>query len=418
MRFGGLVAINDLSLRRAARRDHRADRPERRRQDHGLQLHHRLLQADRRPDRAAKRRSRRLGAISTADRQRGAQPERRGGSLFLLERMPDYLVAKQARVARTFQNIRLFRGMTVLENLLVAQHNPLMLASGFTVLGILGLGGFTRAQNAAIDKARYWLDTDRPDRSRRRSRRRPALWRPAPARNRARHVHRSGAALPRRAGRRPQPARKRRAQRLLISIRDRPRDLDPADRARHVGGDADFRPRRRARLRRQDRRRHAASSSQRSERHRRLSRRRGGRGRDRSRRRSGCERQPRRLPRRSAGVKTYYGNIIALRGVDLDVHEGEIVTLIGANGAGKSTLMMTIFGNPRAREGQILFEGRDITQLPTHEIARLRHRPVAGRPAHLPAHDRDGKSADGRGVDRQQRISTKTSSASSTCSRA
>ncbi|MGE3991198.1 ABC transporter ATP-binding protein [Pseudorhodoplanes sp.] len=71
------------------------------------------------------------------------------------------------------------------------------------------------------------------------------------------------------------------------------------------------------------------------------------------------------------GVTTMYGNIVALRGVDLDVHAGEIVTLIGANGAGKSTLMMTIFGNPRASEGQILFEGRDITHLPTHEIARM-----------------------------------------------
>jgi branched-chain amino acid transport system ATP-binding protein len=72
------------------------------------------------------------------------------------------------------------------------------------------------------------------------------------------------------------------------------------------------------------------------------------------------------------GVKTYYGRIIALKGIDLDVHEGEIVTLIGANGAGKSTLMMTIFGSPRPREGRILFEGRDITGLPTHEIAKLR----------------------------------------------
>ena len=72
------------------------------------------------------------------------------------------------------------------------------------------------------------------------------------------------------------------------------------------------------------------------------------------------------------GVKTYYGNILALKGVDVDVADGEIVTLIGANGAGKSTLMMTIFGNPRAREGSIVFDGRDITRLPTHEIARLR----------------------------------------------
>ena len=71
-------------------------------------------------------------------------------------------------------------------------------------------------------------------------------------------------------------------------------------------------------------------------------------------------------------VKSFYGNIMALKGVDLDVNEGEIVALIGANGAGKSTLMMTIFGNPRAREGQIVYEGREITRLPTHEIARLR----------------------------------------------
>ena len=72
------------------------------------------------------------------------------------------------------------------------------------------------------------------------------------------------------------------------------------------------------------------------------------------------------------GVKSFYGAVMALKGVDLDVHEGEIVTLIGANGAGKSTLMMTIFGKPRAREGRIVFAGRDITDLPTHEIARLR----------------------------------------------
>ncbi len=71
------------------------------------------------------------------------------------------------------------------------------------------------------------------------------------------------------------------------------------------------------------------------------------------------------------GVKTYYGKIIALKGVDLDVNQGEIVTLIGANGAGKSTLMMTIFGNPRAREGIVTYDGRDITRMATHEIARL-----------------------------------------------
>jgi branched-chain amino acid transport system ATP-binding protein len=72
------------------------------------------------------------------------------------------------------------------------------------------------------------------------------------------------------------------------------------------------------------------------------------------------------------GVETYYGNIRALNGVDVTVKEGEIVALIGANGAGKSTLMMTIFGAPRARAGTITFAGTDITQMPTHEIARMR----------------------------------------------
>jgi branched-chain amino acid transport system ATP-binding protein len=72
------------------------------------------------------------------------------------------------------------------------------------------------------------------------------------------------------------------------------------------------------------------------------------------------------------GVKTFYGNIMALKGIDLHVNDGEIVTLIGANGAGKSTLMMTTFGSPRAREGSIVFDGREITHLPTHEIAKLR----------------------------------------------
>ena len=72
------------------------------------------------------------------------------------------------------------------------------------------------------------------------------------------------------------------------------------------------------------------------------------------------------------GVETFYGNIQALRGIDLDVARGEIVTLIGANGAGKSTLMMTIFGRPRARSGTITYRGDDITGLATHEIARRR----------------------------------------------
>ncbi len=81
------------------------------------------------------------------------------------------------------------------------------------------------------------------------------------------------------------------------------------------------------------------------------------------------------------GVHTFYGNIEALRGVDVEVNEGEIVTLIGANGAGKSTLLMTICGNPRAARGTVLFQGEDITHLPTHAIVRrgIAHAPEGRR---------------------------------------
>src|SRR2546430_14761129 len=75
-----------------------------------------------------------------------------------LERLNDFRITQKARVARTFQNIRLFPGMTALENLLVAQHNALMRASGLTLLGAIGMPTYARAERAAIERARYWLD--------------------------------------------------------------------------------------------------------------------------------------------------------------------------------------------------------------------------------------------------------------------
>lgn len=80
------------------------------------------------------------------------------GKTYLLERLSDFEITKQAKVARTFQNIRLFSGLTVLENLLVAQHNKLMKASGYTVMGLLGLGSYKREAEAAIETARKWLE--------------------------------------------------------------------------------------------------------------------------------------------------------------------------------------------------------------------------------------------------------------------
>jgi branched-chain amino acid transport system ATP-binding protein len=90
---------------------------------------------------------------------RGTRGLRRGDeALFLLERMPDYLVTQQARVARTFQNIRLFTGMTVFENMLVAQHNTLMVSSGYTLIGVLAPRIYGRAEKTAVEKARHWLE--------------------------------------------------------------------------------------------------------------------------------------------------------------------------------------------------------------------------------------------------------------------
>jgi len=96
-----------------------------------------------------------VDAVTAGD---GAWARSAEGAVFLLERMPDFEISRHAKVARTFQNIRLFGGMTLLENLLVAQHNKLMAASGFTVGGIFGIPRFRREEKEAVEKAVYWLE--------------------------------------------------------------------------------------------------------------------------------------------------------------------------------------------------------------------------------------------------------------------
>jgi branched-chain amino acid transport system ATP-binding protein len=136
MRFGGIVAVNDLSF--AAER--------------------RKVTALIGPNGAGKTTV--FNCITGFYKPSGGTMRlaRDGGGEIALERLNDFRICKQAKVARTFQNIRLFPGMTALENLMVAQHNTLMLASGFTLLGLVGAPGYRNAEKRAIDQAKFWLD--------------------------------------------------------------------------------------------------------------------------------------------------------------------------------------------------------------------------------------------------------------------
>jgi branched-chain amino acid transport system ATP-binding protein len=158
MRFGGLVAVEDLSFTAARREITALIGPN----GAGKTTVFNCITGFYKPSEGrialahgGKAMWEELDAVTQSGVRRVLRPD---GALYLLERMPEYLVTQQARVARTFQNIRLFPGMTVLENLLVAQHNPLMLASGFTLFGVLGLPSYAAAERAAIEKARQWLD--------------------------------------------------------------------------------------------------------------------------------------------------------------------------------------------------------------------------------------------------------------------
>ena len=164
MRFGGLVAIDDLSFM-AGRGDITAlIGPN----GAGKTTVFNCITGFYKPTEGRIAMAHNHGAFSVLESATAASTRgSKNHGLYLLERMPEYEVAAQARVARTFQNIRLFGGMTVLENLMIAQHNKLMLASGYSIAGIFGLASYRAGERAAVEKAAFWLDkvnlTDRAD---------------------------------------------------------------------------------------------------------------------------------------------------------------------------------------------------------------------------------------------------------------
>ncbi len=154
MRFGGLVAINDLSFA-VGRGDITAlIGPN----GAGKTTVFNCVTGFYKPTEGRIAMALDRSAFASLDRVTAGGKVTEDGKLFLLERMPEYEIAARARVARTFQNIRLFGGMTVLENLMVAQHNRLMAASMYTVGALFGLSRYRAGQRDALDRATYWLE--------------------------------------------------------------------------------------------------------------------------------------------------------------------------------------------------------------------------------------------------------------------
>ena len=241
MRFGGLKAVDDLSFEARGRRHHRRDRPERRRQDHGVQLHHRLLPA--RPAAAI--------ALTHAGRARVSR----------WTACPAIASPPRAKVARTFQNIRLFAGMTVLENLLVAQHNTLMARHRLRRAGGARPRPLPRRRGGRAWKKRGtgWMRIGLIDRADD-----PAGALPYGAQRRL-EIARAMCIDPvllcldePAAGLNP---RETEELNQLLLTHPRRRLLPAADRARHGRGDAHLRPHRGAGSRQEDQRRHARPRS-------------------------------------------------------------------------------------------------------------------------------------------------------------
>ena len=155
MRFGGLTAIDDLSFEARRGEITALIGPN----GAGKTTAFNCITGFYKPSEGAIALGRSAAAFDGLDAALGRNARHTSaGDLYLLDRMPEYEIGRRARVARTFQNIRLFSGLTALENLMVAQHNRLMLASGYSLGGIFGLPAYHRGKQAALDKSAYWLE--------------------------------------------------------------------------------------------------------------------------------------------------------------------------------------------------------------------------------------------------------------------
>ena len=374
-------------LRDPARLDRQPDRPERRRQDDVLQHAHRRLQADR----AA-------ASSSTAPTSTGKPPH----------------VATERGIGRTFQNIRLFKEMTALENVLVGMHSRLQ---GRHLQDACSGRRASAARSARRGSGRASCSPC-------------AASRGAAARyahslaygdQRRLEVARALATEPKlllldepTAGMNPQETVDFIA--FVQQLRERAGADGADDRARHEGRHGRLGPRHGARLRRRRSPRERRSEvQQRPARDRGVSRQGRRRGDGRVVSAAATDRAGRRPDPRGRGIDAFYGSIQALRGVSLEVREGEIVTLIGANGAGKSTTLRAINGIIHPRTGPIRFQGEDITREGAARDRQARDLAVARGPPALPADDRDREPRDGRvPAQRQGRRSARTWTASST----
>ena len=276
---------------------------------------------------------------------------------------PPHAITKLG-VGRTFQNIRLFPQMTALENVLVGMHSRL---KGGIIGSILGLPRVRREERQAHDQARELLaysglgkvDDELAESLSYGDQRRLEVARALATEPKLLLLDEPTAGM--------NPQETVTFMNFVSKLRqDRPVAI-LLDRARHEGRDGDLRAGDGARLRREDRRRHARRDPE-------------GRARDRGVPRKGCDRMSETATNGGAeaevllrveDIHTFYGSIEALKGISLEVRQGEIVTLIGANGAGKSTTLRSINGLNTPKQGSIVFKGKDITRRPPHDIVEM-----------------------------------------------